>query len=408
MSNIEKLINELCPNGVEYKKTKYIKKESFWLMPATPHYINEGVPYITSKNIREGKINFDDIHYIAEEDYLNISNNRRIEENDLLVTMIGTIGETAFVEKYTKFYGQNMYLIRLDETKINRKFYNYYLTSPRTKNLLISRKNTSSQGYIKAGSLEELSVPVPPLEVQDEIVRILDDFTLLSAELSAELKARQKQYEYYKDELYSFKNKNVQYVKLKDISQIIRGGNFQKKDFMDEGKPCIHYGQIYTRYGSNVSSTFTYVSDEVFSKSKQAQPNDIIMAVTSENIEDVCKCVVWCGNENVAVSGHTAIIHHNINAKYLGYYFSTSHFYKDKTKLVHGTKVMEVTPSSLNEILIPLPNLNEQERIANLIENFDKLCNDITSGIPAEIKARQKQYEYYRDKLLTFRESKND
>ena len=253
-----------------------------------------------------------------------------------------------------------------------------------------------------------IEIAVPPLEVQDEIVRILDDFTLLSAELSAELKARQKQYEYYKDELYSFKNKNVQYVKLKDISQIIRGGNFQKKDFMDEGKPCIHYGQIYTRYGSNVSSTFTYVSDEVFSKSKQAQPNDIIMAVTSENIEDVCKCVVWCGNENVAVSGHTAIIHHNINAKYLGYYFSTSHFYKDKTKLVHGTKVMEVTPSSLNEILIPLPNLNEQERIANLIENFDKLCNDITSGIPAEIKARKKQYEYYRDKLLTFRESKND
>lgn len=254
----------------------------------------------------------------------------------------------------------------------------------------------------------QMSIAVPPLEVQHEIVHVLDDFTLLSAELSAELKARQKQYEYYKDELYSFKNKNVQYVKLKDISQIIRGGNFQKKDFMDEGKPCIHYGQIYTRYGSNVSSTFTYVSDEVFSKSKQAQPNDIIMAVTSENIEDVCKCVVWCGNENVAVSGHTAIIHHNINAKYLGYYFSTSHFYKDKTKLVHGTKVMEVTPSSLNEILIPLPNLNEQERIANLIENFDKLCNDITSGIPAEIKARKKQYEYYRDKLLTFKESKND
>ena len=256
--------------------------------------------------------------------------------------------------------------------------------------------------------LDRFMIAVPPLEVQDEIVRILDDFTLLSAELSAELKARQKQYKYYKDELYSFKNKNVKYVKLRDISQIIRGGNFQKKDFMDEGKPCIHYGQIYTRYGSNVSSTFTYVSDEVFSKSKQAQPNDIIMAVTSENIEDVCKCVVWCGNENVAVSGHTAIIHHNINAKYLGYYFSTSHFYKDKTKLVHGTKVIEVTPSSLNEILIPLPNLNEQERIANLIENFDKLCNDITSGIPAEIKARKKQYEYYRDKILTFRDSKND
>jgi len=128
------------------------------------------------------------------------------------------------------------------------------------------------------------------------------------------------------------------------------------------------------------------------------------MAVTSENVEDVCKCVVWCGDENIAVSGHTAIIHHNINAKYLGYYFSTSHFYKDKTKLVHGTKVMEVTPSALNDVLIPVPDLKEQERIANLIENFDKLCNDITSGIPAEIEKRQEQYEYYRDKLLSFKE----
>ncbi len=227
---------------------------------------------------------------------------------------------------------------------------------------------------------------------------------MLTAELSAELKARKKQYEYYKDEIYSFKNKNVEYVKLKDVAEIIRGGNFQKKDFVEEGKPCIHYGQIYTKYGSSADSTFTFVNDDVFEKSKQARPNDIIMAVTSENVEDVCKCVVWCGNENVAVSGHTAIIHHNLNAKYLGYYFSTSHFYKDKTKLVHGTKVMEVTPSSLNEILIPVPSLEEQNRIATLIENFDKICNDITSGIPAEIEKRQKQYEYYRNKLLNFKE----
>lgn len=209
MSKIEDLINKLCPNGVEYKKTKEIKKESFWLMPATPHYISKGVPYITSKNIRDGKINFEDINYISEEDYLNISANRKIEKNDLLVTMIGTIGETAFVEEYTKFYGQNMYLIRLDEEKINRKFYNYYLTSPKIKNSLVSRKNTSSQGYIKAGSLEELSVPVPPLEVQYEIVNILDDFTLLLEELSAEIKIRQKQYEYYRDKLLTFKELGV-------------------------------------------------------------------------------------------------------------------------------------------------------------------------------------------------------
>ena len=115
--------------------------------------------------------------------------------------------------------------------------------------------------YISVDTFMNIRVAVPPLEVQCEIVRILDDFTLLSAELSAELNARKKQYDYYKDELYSFKNKNVKYVKLKDIAEIIRGGNFQKKDFVENGKPCILYGQIYTRYGSSASSTFTYVTD---------------------------------------------------------------------------------------------------------------------------------------------------
>ena len=199
-------------------------------------------------------------------------------------------------------------------------------------------------------------------------------------------------------------NKNVEYVKLKDIAEVIRGGNFQKRDFVESGRPCIHYGQIYTKYGSNANETFSFISEENFNKSKQAQPNDIIMAVTSENVEDVCKCVVWCGNENVAVSGHTAIIHHNINSKYLGYYFSTSHFYKTKTKLVHGTKVMEVTPSSLNEILIPVPKLEEQNKIADLIEKYEKIYNAIVIEIPKEIEKNQKQYEYYRDKLLSFKE----
>ena len=128
------------------------------------------------------------------------------------------------------------------------------------------------------------------------------------------------------------------------------------------------------------------------------------MAVTSENVEDVCKCVAWLGNEDIAISGHTAIIKHNQNAKYLAYYFHTSMFFKQKKKLAHGTKVIEVTPDKLNDIIIPLPPLEEQERIVSILDRFDKLCNNIVEGIPAEIKARQKQYEYYRDKLLTFKQ----
>ena len=191
-------------------------------------------------------------------------------------------------------------------------------------------------------------------------------------------------------------------VELGDIATITRGGNFQKKDFCDDGIPCIHYGQIYTSYGISAKETIKHISKAVADKSKKAVPNDIVMAVTSENVEDVCKCVAWLGDEDIAVSGHTAIIHHTQNAKYLSYYFHTSMFLAQKRKLAHGTKVIEVTPDKLNDIVIPLPCIEEQTRIVDTLDRFDTLCNDLVTGLPAEIDGRQKQYEYYRDKLLTF------
>ena len=191
-------------------------------------------------------------------------------------------------------------------------------------------------------------------------------------------------------------------VSIGEIATITRGGNFQKKDFVEAGKPCIHYGQMYTHFGVYADQTLTFVSDEVFAKSKQAVQGDIVMAVTSENVDDVCKCTAWLCKDTIAVSGHTAIIHHDQNAKYLSYFFHSAAFYNQKVKLAHGTKVIEVTPDKLNGITIDLPSLDEQERIVGILDRFDSLCNDITEGLPAEIEARQKQYEYYRDKLLHF------
>ena len=197
-------------------------------------------------------------------------------------------------------------------------------------------------------------------------------------------------------------------VKLRDIATISRGGSFQKKDFCENGVPCIHYGQIYTKYGLYADSTIACINENVAKKQKFASTNDVIMAVTSENVEDVCKCVAWLGNEDIAVSGHTAIIHHNQNAKFLSYYFHTSMFGAQKKYLAHGTKVIEVAPNKLNDIIIPLPSLEEQQRIVAILDRFDVLCNAISIGLPAEIEARKKQYEYYRDKLLTFKELKKE
>lgn len=190
----------------------------------------------------------------------------------------------------------------------------------------------------------------------------------------------------------------VEYKSLGEVATISRGGNFQKKDFVEQGKPCIHYGQIYTKYGLFADKTFTFISEECFDKQKKAQKNDIVMAVTSENIEDVCKCLAWLGDEDVAVSGHSAIIHHTLDAKYLTYFFHSEHFFKQKKKLAHGTKVIEVTPDKLTSIKLPVPPLEVQREIVHILDSFTLL----TAELAAELAARQKQYEFYRDMLLTF------
>ena len=186
----------------------------------------------------------------------------------------------------------------------------------------------------------------------------------------------------------------VEFKPLGEVATVVRGGNFQKKDFAPEGFPCIHYGQIYTQYGLHATETISCVSEEVASKSKKAHPGDIVMAVTSENIEDVCKCVTWLGGGDVAVSGHTAIIRHTLNPKFLTYYFHSDAFYSQKRRLAHGTKVIEVTPSKLLDVRIPVPPVEIQQEIVRVLDSFAEL--------EAELEARKRQYAYYRDRLLTF------
>lgn len=188
----------------------------------------------------------------------------------------------------------------------------------------------------------------------------------------------------------------VEYKKLGDIATISRGGNFQKKDYVQYGIPCIHYGQIYTYYGLFVVKTISFIDEEKAKKQKMACTNDIIMAVTSENLDDVCKCIAWLGEGEVAISGHTAIIHHYQNPKYMVYYLQSSLFHKQKIKYAHGTKVIEVTPDKLADIVMPVPPLEVQCGIVRILDNFTELTTEPTT----ELKARKKQYEYYRNNLF--------
>ena len=407
MSKLDELIAELCPDGVDKLTTNDIKIDSFWLMPATPNYIEYGIPYITSKNIRNGKIDFANVNYISEKDYAVISSNRKIQIGDVLITMIGTIGEACIVDEDKDFYGQNLYLVRLDNNVIDTKYFYYYITSAKIKNSLVTKKNASSQGYIKAGSIENLKLPVPPLEVQREIVHILDSFTLLTAELTAELTARKKQYEFYRDELLSAK-KNIPIVKLGDIAtEFYRGSGIKRDEVTDTGIPCVRYGEIYTTYNTWFDKCVSYTKLDFVKSPKYFENGDILFAITGESVEDIAKSVAYIGHEKCLAGGDIVVMKHNQNPRYLAHVLATTEARMQKSKGKVKSKVVHSNVPSIKEIQIPLPSLEIQEKYANVLDNFEAICTDLNIGLPAEIEARQKQYEYYRDLLLTFAETGN-
>ena len=190
----------------------------------------------------------------------------------------------------------------------------------------------------------------------------------------------------------------VEYKKLGEIGEFIRGNGLQKKDFVEEGFPCIHYGQIYTYYGSFVYETKSFVSHELANKLRKAQPGDLIITTTSENVEDVCKTVAWLGKSDVAIGGHSCLFRHNENPKYLTYMTQTNDFMSQKKSAAIGTKVIDVSCKKLENFSIPVPPLEVQQEIVRILDNFTNLCEKLNE----ELELRKKQYEYYRDKLLSF------
>ena len=299
------------------------------------------------------------------------------------------------------YYSPNEYL--------DIKFIYYFLkiNEPYFQNI----GNRMQMPQISTPDTEKFKIPIPcpenpekSLEIQKEIVRILDTFTELTAELTAELAARRKQYNYYREELFCFDEGEMKYLPLGDasIGEFIRGGGLQKKDFTDTGVGCIHYGQIYTYYGTYTNKTKTFVSEEFAKKARKAKYGDLIIATTSENDEDVCKAVAWLGDEDIAVSSDACYYTHKLHPKYVAYFFQTEQFQKQKRPFITGTKVRRVNADDLAKIKIPVPSPEEQERIVAILDKFDALTTSLTEGLPKEIELRQKQYEYYRDMLLTF------
>ena len=245
----------------------------------------------------------------------------------------------------------------------------------------------------------QFEIPIPSLSEQRRIVEQLDTFTSSIENLKEQIAQRRKQYEYYRDQLLDLEGKEEKDIhSWGEFAEMIKGNGVQKVDFVEEGFGCIHYGQIYTHYGSFTYTTNKFVSKETFEKARKASKGDIIMTDTSENVEDICKSVAYLGEDDIAVSNHALIIKHNQNPKFLSYSTLTKSFFNQKRKVVVGVKVSGIKPEHLAQIKIYLPSLKEQQRIVSILDTFEVSI----ANLEAQLALREKQYEYYRNKLLTF------
>ena len=387
-SKIEKLIAELCLKGVEWKtlgdehffevanKGRKPVKASLRVTGETPYYGANNIQDYVDGFTHDGEYVL-----IAEDGSANL-------ENYSIQYAMG------------KFWANNHVHVVCGKSGVNTRFLYHYLCIVN----FIPFLTGGGRAKLTKGQIIQIPAPIPPLTIQKEIVRILDTFTELTTELNAELNARKKQYSYYRDKLFTFEGNEVNHLPMghDGVGEFIRGSGLQKKDFTETGVGCIHYGQIYTHYGTYTEKTKTFVSENLAKKSRKAQSGDLIIATTSENDEDVCKAVAWLGNKDICVSSDACIYRHNLDAKYVSYFLQTEQFQKQKRKYITGTKVRRVNVDNLAKISIPVPSLEEQARIVSILDKFDTLTHSISEGLPREIALRQKQYEYYRDLLLNF------
>lgn len=301
-----------------------------------------------------------------------------------------------------------------DESKVLLRYIYHWL------NTLPSEFTESDhkRQWISNFCYKKIPIPCPnntkrSLAIQHRIVDILDKFTELEAELEAELEGRKRQYEYYRNQLLSIEvlNKGKQKTDkipirtMGEVGEFIRGKRFVKTDITTQGCPCIHYGEMYTHYGIWANKSKSFISPALVTQKnlRLAQTNDVIIVGAGETIEDLGVGTAWLSQTSVVIHDACFIFRSNLNPKYVAYFTRTNNFHDQLRRHVSSGKISAVNAKGLAKIQIPIPPLSEQQRIVSILDKFDTLTTSISEGLPKEIELRRKQYEYYRDRLLSFK-----
>jgi len=430
VSRLEELLQTLCPDGVDYKELGDVGKFFGGLTGKSKEdFQNGNRKFISYMNVyknpsvdltaqdfvsinpdeRQNEVNFGDILFTGSSE--------TPEECGISSVMVQHPDEPIYLNSFT--IGFRLH----DSSLLIPDFSKHLFRSAELRKQINKTASGVTRFNVSKARMSKVIIPIPPLPVQEEIVRILDTFTTLEMELEAELAARTKQYEHYRNELLSFDSKSkimekliaeyysdsVKYKKLGDIGTFFGGLTGKtKQDFQNGNKKFISYMNVYKNPAVNINvKDFVRIGDEECQNIVEF--GDILFTGSSETPEE-------CGISSVMVERPDEPFYLNsftigfrlhdpslLIPEFSKHLFRSAEMRKQINKTANGVTRFNVSKSKLSNVVVPIPSFEVQEKIVSILDRFEALVNDLKSGLPAEIALRRKQYEYYRNKLLTFK-----
>ncbi len=440
MHKIERLLQTLAPKGVEFRKLGDIilslktglNPRKFFKLN-TPNANNY---YVTVRELEEYTIKFTHQTDRIDDNALSLCLKRsNLEKDDILFSGTGTIGKVSIIKENPNNWAikEGIYSIKPNKKIVFPRFLMFCFENLNIQNDIKSKSFGGIVKSISMNDLKQITIPIPPLEIQQEIVKILDAFTELNTELNTELKARKKQYQYYQNMLLDFKDtrsnhkdakiktypkrlktllqtlapKGVEFRKLGDIGEYIRGVTYKKNQEINNlecGIKVLRANNITLSNHLNFEDIKVINKNVKIRKEQYLKKNDILICAGSGSSEHIGKVAFINTDFDYVFGGFMGVIRiREINSRFVYHIFTSNIFKQYLEKSLNTTTINNLNANILQNFLIPIPPLEIQQEIVKVLDQFLALTTDLLAGIPAEIEARKKQYEYYREKLLTFK-----
>ena len=388
-------------HGWDYKKLGELVQVLNGYAFKSSLYENQGIRVLRITNVQKGNIVDDDPKYYP----LSLTDEIRnylLKESDLLMSLTGNVGRVGLLTKemLPAALNQRVACLRILSNGLNLGFLFHYLNSDKFEQDAVLSAKGIAQKNMSTEWLKDYKLPLPPISVQQSIVSELDKINELIRLKKEQLKdydnlAQSIFYEMFGDPVENEKGWEVK--KIGEIGTVERGAGISKKDFVEDGLPCIHYGQLHTILGPTTRHHHSCIPESLLPKYKIAHTNDVIMAITSEDVEGSCKSTAWLGNYDIVIGSDAAILHHEQDGTFLSYYTMTKAFFNEKSKYAKGFKVTHISAKEIENIPVYLPPLALQKDFAQRIELIEKQKAEIQSTIAdlETLLASRMQYWFF-------------